>query len=188
MPEVDGMVPGMAPKLFSELAGHPVRWQAEGTIAAPAVDVAGLLLAIRPGRIGHDNALALSDLPAARNGELSLVPGPAPGSFQVAGAGEAIELAVDPLVPALAVRAWCGGIHTIEPAGAGCRVVHRVHWLHPDHQQNSAGIEARMGSRLEQVLLVIADRLGLGSRTLAAGFDIDVRAVKTPDDNSRSAR
>lgn len=138
----------------------PVRWQVAGTIAVPAADAAALLLAVEPGRVGDGNALVLGDLPTARRGALSIAAGPVPGSFSAIGADEPIELAVDPAVPAIAVRSWFDGVHTVEPAANGSRVIHRVHSVQPGHERLADGMHAWMCDRLTQVLRVIADRFG----------------------------
>jgi hypothetical protein len=150
----------MTQPLISELLAAPVRWQVAGTIAVPAADTAALLLAVEPGRVGDGNALVLADLPTARRGALSIAAGPVPGSFYAVGVDEPIELAVDPSVPAIAVRSWFAGMHTVEPAANGSRVVHRVHSIQPGHERLADGMHTRMGDRLTQVLRVIADRFG----------------------------
>jgi hypothetical protein len=144
----------MTPPLLADLAVLPVRWQVTGTIAAPVAAVAALLFAVGPGRIGYDNALVLADLPAARLGLLSLAAGVTPDSFRVVGLDDEIDLAVDRDRGALGIRCWFGSVHTVQPYGPGCRVVHRVHFA-----PSGDGIEQRMRDGLTRVLDVIADRL-----------------------------
>lgn len=150
----------MTQPLISELLALPARWEAAGTIAVPVADIASVLLAVQPGRVGDGNALVLADLPAARRGALSVAAGPVPGTFRTVGAGEPIEVAVDPAVPAIAVRSRFAGVYTVEPASTGGRVVHRVHRIEPGHERLAAGLRTRMGDRLARVLRVIADRFG----------------------------
>jgi hypothetical protein len=130
-------------------------------VGAPMADTAALLLAVRPGRVGNSNALVLADLPAARFGALSIVAGPVPGSFYAVGADEQVELAIDPVIPAIAVRRWFGGVYTVERAPGGSRVVHRVHLVRPGRERFMSDIQTRMRDWLTQVLSVIADRLGV---------------------------
>jgi hypothetical protein len=150
----------MTQPLIAELLAAPVRWQVTGTIAVPAADAAALLLAVEPGRVGDGNALILADLPSARRGALSIAAGPSPGSFYTVGPDEPIELAVDPAMAAIAARSWFTGMHIVEPAANGSRVVHRVHDVRPGHERFAAELPTRMGERLTQVLRVIADRFG----------------------------
>lgn len=138
----------------------PARWRVAGTIAVPAPDAAALLLAVAPGRVGDGNALVLADLPAARRGALSIAAGPVPGSFHAIGADEPIELAVDPAIPAIAIRSWFFGMHTVTPAENGSRVIRSVHGIRPGHERLADGIQVRMSDRLTRVLRVIADRFG----------------------------
>lgn len=164
--------------LLAELDALPVRWEAHGTVAAPADAVAELLFAVTAGRVGGDNLLVLAGASAARQGAMTVVPDDTGGDSGTASpltnydTGYRIELA-GPLEPVeiqvgaatLAVQSWYAGTHTVTADVEGARVTHRVHRVLPDHPGFAAGIaevglQTRIERDLRHVLAVIADRLG----------------------------
>lgn len=87
------------------------------------------------------------------------------GTYRVelAGQVEPVEIQVDG--SRLAVQSWYGGVHTVTARPEATRVTHRVHRVLPDRPGFAPGIaeiglRARMARDLQQVLGVIADRLG----------------------------
>jgi hypothetical protein len=155
------------PSLLAVLDALPVRWEVQGTLAAPVPAVAALLLAVAEGRVGDDNVLLLARASAARQGAMTVVAGPHAGSWraELAGPLEPVEIHVDPARSRLAVQSWYAGVHAVTACREGARVTHRVHRIDPDHPGFNAGIaetglRARMSRDLRQVLDVMADRLG----------------------------
>ena len=155
------------PAPLAELDALPARWEVHGTLAAPAAAVTALLLAVAEGRVGDDNLLVLARASAARQGAMTVVAGPGPGTYraELAGPVEPVDIQVDRDRSRLAVRTWYAGVHTVTTDPAGTRVTHRVHRVLPDHPGFTAGIaelglRARMARDLRQVLDVLADRLG----------------------------
>ncbi|MEV0348625.1 hypothetical protein AB0H88_22850 [Nonomuraea sp. NPDC050680] len=153
--------------LLAELDALPVRWEVDGTLAAPVTAIAPLLLAVTEGRVGDDNLLVLARASAARQGAMTVVAGSGAGTYraELAGALEPVEIQVDQAQSMLAVRSWYAGVHAATACPAGTRVTHRVHQVFPGHPGFAAGIaeiglRARMSRDLRQVLGVIADRLG----------------------------
>lgn len=154
------------PSLLTGLDALPARWEAHGTVAAPVEAVAGLLLAVAEGRVGDDNLLVLARASAARQGAMTVVAGSgADGTYraELAGQVEPVEIQVDG--SRLAVQSWYAGVHAVTACPEGTRVTHRVHRVLPDHPGFAPGIadlglRARMARDLQQVLGVIADRLG----------------------------
>jgi hypothetical protein len=154
------------PSLLTGLDALPARWEAHGTVAAPVEAVAGLLLAVAEGRVGDDNLLVLARASAARRGAMTVVAGSgADGTYraELAGQAEPVEIQVDG--SRLAVQSWYAGVHAVTACPEGTRVTHRVHRVLPDHPGFAPGIadlglRARMARDLQQVLGVIADRLG----------------------------
>jgi hypothetical protein len=163
----------MTQSLIQELIAQPVRWRTRAMIAASAASTAALLLAVAPGRVGYDNGLVLADLPAARIGQLTLVPGPAPDDFHAVGMNEVIDLAVDRRGSMIGVRCWFGGVHRVESVPGGCVVTYTVHFLKPGHERLASGIEARMAGGLLRVLEVIADRLAMADGSVRILTDAD---------------
>ncbi|MFG1685455.1 hypothetical protein ACGFNP_35210 [Nonomuraea sp. NPDC049269] len=153
------------PSLLAELDALPVRWEVDGTLAAPVAAVAALLLAVTEGRVGDDNLLVLARASAARQGAMTVVAGSGAYRAEFAGAVEPVEIQVDQARSMVAVRSWYAGVHAATACPAGTRVIHRVHQVFPDHPGFTAGIaeiglRTRMSRDLRQVLGVIADRLG----------------------------
>lgn len=155
------------PSLLDELSALPVRWEVDGTIAAPVSDVAELLLAVAEGRVGYDNLLVLATASMARQGAMTVVAGPGPGTYRVEFAGpvEPVRIQVDLTSFRLAVQSWYAGVYAVTDGSGGARVTHRVHRVLPGHQGFADGIaeigmRARMSRDLRHVLGVIADRLG----------------------------
>ena len=154
------------PSLLTGLDALPARWEVHGTVAAPIEAVAGLLLAVAEGRVGDDNLLVLARASAARRGAMTAVAGSgADGTYraELAGQLEPVEIQVDG--SRLAVQSWYAGVHAVTACPEGTRVTHRVHRVLPDHPGFAPGIadlglRARMARDLQQVLGVIADRLG----------------------------
>jgi len=153
--------------LVAELDALPVRWQVDGTLAAPVAEVAALLLAVAEGRVGDDNLLVLARAAAARQGTMTVVAGAGAGVYraELAGPLEPVEIHVDEARSMVAVQSWYAGVYVAAACPAGTRVIHRVHRVLPDHPGFAAGIaeiglHARMSRDLRQVLDVIADRLG----------------------------
>lgn len=154
------------PSLLTGLDALPARWEVHGTVAAPIEAVAGLLLAVAEGRVGDDNLLVLARASAARRGAMTAVAGSgADGTYraELAGQLEPVEIQVDG--SRLAVQSWYAGVHAVTACPGGTRVTHRVHRVLPDHPGFAPGIadlglRARMARDLQQVLGVIADRLG----------------------------
>jgi hypothetical protein len=132
--------------------GTTVR-EVAGVVAAPVPATAGLLLAVRPGRVGYGNALVIADLPAARLGALRVVAGRGPGRFRAVGGDERIALLVDPAVRAVTVRGRSDRTYLVEPAAGGSRVVLRA--------VASGGDREEMRADLGRLLHVIADQLGV---------------------------
>lgn len=155
------------PSLLAELDALPARWEVQGTLAAPVAAVAGLLLAVTEGRVGDDNLLVLARASAARQGAMTVVAGSGADGYraELAGPVEPVEIQVDRVGSRLAVQSWYAGVHAVTPFPEGALVTHRVHRVLPDHPGFGPGIaelglRARMSHDLEQVLGVIADRLG----------------------------
>ncbi|GGN50320.1 hypothetical protein FHR83_009181 [Actinoplanes campanulatus] len=153
------------PSLIAELDALPARWEVRGALPAPAAAVAGLLLAVREGRVGDDNLLVLARAAAARRGAMTVVGGSGSYRAEFAGPVEPVEIQVDRERARLAVRSWYAGVHTVTACPEGARVTHRVHQVVPDHPGFTAGIaefglHTRMSRDLRQILGVIADRLG----------------------------
>lgn len=153
------------PALLTELDALPAQWEVEGTVAAPPAAVAALLLAVAEGRVGDDNLLVLARASAARQGAMTVVAGSGTYRAEFAGLLEPVEIQVDRVRCQLAVQSWYAGVHEIDAHPAGTEVTHRVHRVQPDHPGFAAGIaelglRARMERDLQQVLAVIADRLG----------------------------
>ena len=153
--------------LLAELDVLPVQWEVHGTLDAPATAVAAYLLAVAEGRVGDDNVLVLARASAARQGAMTVVAGSGAGAYraELAGPIEPVEIEVDRDRSRLAVQSWYAGMHTVSACPEGSRVTHRVHRVLPDHPGFTAGIgeiglQARMSRDLQQVLGVIADRLG----------------------------
>ncbi|HUR06497.1 MAG TPA: hypothetical protein VM347_28385 [Nonomuraea sp.] len=153
--------------LLAELDALPVRWEVDGTLAAPVTAVAALLLAVTEGRVGDDNLLVLARASAARQGAMTVVAGSGADAYRAefARAVEPVEIQVDQTRSMVAVQSWYAGVHVATACPAGTRVTHRVHRVLPDHPGFAAGIaeiglRARMSRDLRQVLGVIADRLG----------------------------
>ncbi len=143
------------PSLIAELDALPARWEVRGTLAAPVAAVAGLLLAVREGRVGDDNLLVLARAAAARRGAMSVVAEPGGYRAELAGAD----------VYKRQVRSWYAGVHTVTTCPEGALITHRVHRVVPAHPGFTAGIaelglHTRMTRDLSQILGVIADRLG----------------------------
>lgn len=152
--------------LLAELGSLPVRWEVDGTLAAPVAAVATLLLAVAEGRVGDDNLLILARASTARKGAMTVVAGPDPGAYwaEFAGLVEPVEIQVDRARSRMAVQSWYAGVYAVAACPVGARVSHRVHRVLPDHPGFAAGIaeiglRARMSRDLRQVLDVIADRL-----------------------------
>jgi hypothetical protein len=140
-------------------------WAVEGTVAAPVAAVAALLLAVSEGRVGHDNLLVLARASAARRGAMTVVAGPAAGVYraELAGQVEPVEIRVDGST--LAVQSWYAGVYAVTACPAGALVTHRVYRVVPNHPGFADGIaeiglQTRMRRDLDEVLGVIADRLG----------------------------
>lgn len=153
--------------LLTELEALPAQWEAHGTVAAPVAAVAGLLLAVAEGRVGHDNLLVLARASAARRGAMTVVADACTDTYraELAGPVEPVQIQVDRTRSRLAVQSWYGGLHEVTACPAGALVTHRVHRVLPDHPGFAAGIaelglQARMSRDLRQVVSVIADRLG----------------------------
>ncbi|MBL1090609.1 MULTISPECIES: hypothetical protein [Streptomyces] len=159
--------------LLTELDALPVRWEVGGTLAAPVEAVAALLLAVAEGRVGDDNLLVLARAAAARQGAMTVVAGSGAGAYraELAGAVEPVEIQVDQARSMVAVQSWYAGVHAATACPAGTLVTHRVHRVLPHHPGFADGIaeiglRARMSRDLQQVLEVIADRLGCRQSTL----------------------
>ena len=142
-------------------------WVVQGTVAAPVAAVAGLLLAVREGRVGDDNLLVLARASAARRGAMTVVAGEAAGTYraELAGPVEPVEIQADSRGSTLAVQSWYGGVYAVTACPAGALVTHRVHRVVPEHPGFADGIAeiglwTRMDRDLRDVLDVIADRLG----------------------------
>lgn len=142
-------------------------WTVEGTVAAPVAAVAGLVLAVSEGRVGHDNLLVLAGASAARRGAMTVVAGPGTGCYraELAGAVEPVEIRVDRTRRTLAVQSWYDGVYAVTACPAGALVTHRVHRVVPSHPGfadgiSELGLRARMRRDLDEVLEVVADRLG----------------------------
>ncbi|HWD79366.1 MAG TPA: hypothetical protein VG497_10790 [Kribbella sp.] len=142
-------------------------WTVQGTVAAPVAAVAGLLLAVSEGRVGHDNLLVLAGASAARQGAMTVVAGPGPGCYRadLAGRVEPVEIRVDLAHSTLAVQSWYAGVYTVTECAAGALVTHGVHRVVPSHPGfvdglAELGLRARMRRDLVEVLGVVADRLG----------------------------
>ncbi|MFG3116652.1 hypothetical protein ACGF4C_19890 [Streptomyces sp. NPDC048197] len=155
------------PSLLAELDALPAGWEVQGTLAAPVAAVAALLLAVAEGRVGDDNLLVLARASAARRGAMTVVAGSGAGAYraELAGPVEPVEIQVDRAGCRMAVQSWYAGVHAVTACPAGTRVSHRVHRVLPDHPGFGDGIaelglRARMSRDLQQVLGVIADRLG----------------------------
>ncbi|WP_369229798.1 hypothetical protein AB5J56_03240 [Streptomyces sp. R21] len=155
------------PSLLTELDALPARWEVRGTLAAPVAAVAALLLAVAEGRVGDDNLLVLARASAARQGAMTVVAGSGADGYraELAGPVEPVEIQVDRVGSRLAVQSWYAGVHAVTAFPEGALVTHRVHRVLPDHPGFAPGIaelglRARMSRDLEQVLGVIADRLG----------------------------
>ncbi|MEU9497866.1 hypothetical protein [Streptomyces sp. NPDC048196] len=155
------------PSLLAELDALPAPWEVQGTLAAPVAAVAELLLAVAEGRVGDDNLLVLARASAARQGAMTVVAGAGTGAYraELAGPVEPVEIQVDRARSRMAVQSWYAGVHAVTACPAGTRVTHRVHRVLPDHPGFTDGIaeiglHARMSRDLQQVLGVIADRLG----------------------------
>ncbi|MFD8542224.1 hypothetical protein [Streptomyces sp. NPDC059649] len=159
--------------LLTELDALPFRWEVAGTLAAPVEAVAALLLAVAEGRVGDDNLLLLARASAARQGAMTVVTGPGADAYraELAGPVEPVDIQVDRARSRVAVQSWYAGVHTATACPAGTLVTHRVHRVVPDHPGFADGIaelglRARMSRDLQQVLEVIADRLGCRRSTL----------------------
>src|SRR5438445_9845113 len=106
---------------------EPALWAVDGTVAAPPSAVAGLLLAVSEGRVGHDNLLVLAGASAARRGAMTVVGGPNVYRAELAGPVEPVEIRVDPSNSTLAVQSWYAGIYAVTACRAGALVTHQVH-------------------------------------------------------------
>jgi hypothetical protein len=153
------------PSLLVELDALPAQWEVEGTLAAPVESVAAHLLAVTEGRVGDDNLLVLARASAARQGAMTVVGAAGRYRAELAGQVEPVEIQVDPGRAELAVQSWYAGVHTATACSTGTRVTHRVYRVRPDHPGFAPGIaeiglRTRMARDLQQVLDVIADRLG----------------------------
>lgn len=155
------------PSLLAELDALPARWEAHGTLAAPATAVGALLLAVAEGRVGDDNLLVLARASAARQGAMTVVAGARADTYRAEYAGpvEPVEIQVDRARSRLAVQSWYAGVHTVTACPEGTRVTHAVQRILPDHPGFADGIaelglHTRMARDLNKVLAVIADRLG----------------------------
>ena len=153
--------------LLAQLDALPVRWEVQGTLAAPVEAVAAMLLAVTEGRVGDDNLLLLASASTARQGAMTVVPGCGAGAYraELAGSVEPAEIQVDRARSRVAIQSWYAGIHAAAACPAGTRVTHRVHLVLPDHPGFATGIaeiglRARLDRDLRHVLDVIADRLG----------------------------
>ncbi|MFC6162039.1 hypothetical protein [Kribbella jiaozuonensis] len=149
--------------LLNELDALPTLWEVQGTVAAPVAAVAELLLAVTAGRVGDDNLLVLARASAARQGAMTVVADGHTFRAELAGHVEPVEIQVDGC--RLAVQSWYGGVHAVTACSTGTRVVHRVQRVLPEHPGFAPGIaelgmRTRMARDLQQVLAVIADRLG----------------------------
>ncbi|HEY3556035.1 MAG TPA: hypothetical protein VGL05_01150 [Kribbella sp.] len=140
-------------------------WAVHGTVPAPVAAVAGLLLAVREGRVGDDNLLVLARASAARQGAMTVVAGDGPGVYraELAGRAEPVDVQVDR--SSLRVQSWYAGVYRVTADRAGAVVTHHVHRVLPDHPGFASGIaevglRTRMARDLNEVLRVIADRLG----------------------------
>ncbi|GAA1617237.1 MULTISPECIES: hypothetical protein [Kribbella] len=145
----------------------PALWAVDGTVAAPPAAVAGLLLAVSEGRVGYDNLLVLAHASAARRGSMTVVAAPDTGVYraELAGPVAPAVIRVDPASSTLAVQSWYAGIYAVTACSAGALVTHRVHRVVPSHPGFADGIadlglRVRMRRDLDDVLGVIADRLG----------------------------
>jgi hypothetical protein len=149
--------------LLAELDALPARWEAQGTVAAPADAVAELLLAVTAGRVGGDNLLVLAGASAARQGAMTVAADEGTYRVELAGTLEPVEIQID--AATLAVQTWYAGTHTLTACPEGTRVTHRVQRVLPDHPGFAAGIaelglQTRIERDLHQLLAVVADRLG----------------------------
>jgi hypothetical protein len=149
--------------LLAELDALPARWEAQGTVAAPAAAVAELLVAVAEGRVGDDNLLVLARASAARQGAMTVVGAAGKYRAELAGQVEPVEIEVER--SRLAVQSWYAGVYDVTACPEETQVTHRVHRVLPDHPGFAPGIaeiglRARMARDLQQVLAVIADRLG----------------------------
>lgn len=122
--------------LFTAPEVLPAPWEVEGTLTAPAQAVAALLLAVAEGRVGDDNLLVLAGASTARQGAMTVVAGPGPGTCRAEYAGpiEPVHIQVDRARSMLAAQSWYAGVHTVTACPAGAKVTHRVHRVLPDHR------------------------------------------------------
>lgn len=153
------------PSLIDELDALPARWEVHGMLAAPVAAVAGLLLAVREGRVGDDNLLVLARSSASRRGATTVVAEAGGFRAELAGPIEPVRVEVDRERARLAVSSWYAGVHTVTAGPGGARITHRVHRVIPGHPGFATGIaelglQARMARDLRRILGVIADRLG----------------------------
>lgn len=135
--------------------GEKARWRVEGVVEAPLEQVAEALLDIRPGQAGVDgNALVLSGDHERESGAMTIEGGPEKFVARWGGSGEDyLELSVDRAARTVAVQTWFGGTYTVEPAGAGTRVVLTVHNVVPNSGRLGRKVATLgMASRLERVL------------------------------------
>ena len=136
-------------------------------MAAPVEAVAGLLLAVSEGRVGHDNLLVLAGASAARQGAMTVIKAPGTDSYRAELAGRVgpVEVRVDLARNRLAVQSWYAGVYAVTACAAGALVTHGVQRVVPSHPGfvdglAELGLRARMRRDLAEVLDVVADRLG----------------------------
>jgi hypothetical protein len=151
--------------LVTDLAARPMLWRVLGLLPATLDGVVEALLLVRPGRVSYDNALVLAELPEARLGALSVSPGAAPGTWEVAGGEEPIELVVDRDRRAIALRHRHAALYRVEPAPDGSLVRYGIAWVR--QWSGAADAEVRMLESLAQTLRVVADQLGVDPAAVA---------------------
>ncbi|MEV6865629.1 hypothetical protein AB0M44_32095 [Streptosporangium subroseum] len=93
-------------------------FEAAGTIEAPVERVERLMLAVRPGPVGPDNAWLMSQTGGAIEG--------GPERFTLRRAGHAMTVEVVGQTFAMQGGWWYRGEYTVEPHPAGTLLTHRV--------------------------------------------------------------
>ncbi|WP_197048515.1 hypothetical protein [Streptosporangium roseum] len=145
--------------------GKTLMYEAAGVIAAPVERVERLVLAIRPGPVGRDNAWLLSSTGGTVEG--------GPGRFTLRATGHTMTVEVTGRTFAAQGGWWYRGEYAVEPHPEGALLTHRVfnvasrgRWAVPAVNRFFIGFGGRTRDGFAEGLQRIGRELGCPVRLL----------------------